>query len=228
MTSAAAVALGDFDGDAVDDVALGDQCGGWSGPYSQGQFALSTPSTGVFGAFTPLVRAGSQGYSENLGVAVADLSGDGQNDIVIGSGSNDSWAPNSGLGVWQGNGSGTFSVVTPQAGTSSALYRYVVPFDADFDLALDVAATFDGGRIDIWKGRTGTAGLQWKQVITLASGTPEFGRIAAGDFNGDGKDDLCTALSFLADAYPNNGFDTPNYRGLGGTQGVVIYLNTSQ
>ncbi len=127
-----------------------------------------------------------------------------------------------GLGVYQGSGTGSFTSVSPASGSGAP--RYTTVFDADFDLAGDVAVSITANKIDIFRGRTGSLGLQFRQTLTI-SGTPRVGRVAAGDFNNDGRVDVCAALSFYASdpvgVFPND--DCGN----GGTMGVVLFLNTS-
>ena len=58
------------------------------------------------------------------------------------------------------------------------------------------------------------------------TGSPRMGRIASADFNGDGRTDICGAMSFFVDA-PFGSMDNASDRGAGSPTGVVIYLNTS-
>ena len=223
------VTLADFDNDTRSDLFVGDHAGGyvyyngWGGANGQsGAMALTNSANGIFGSFTPLARVG--GVLATIGVASGDVNGDGNQDILASN--NDAWSGfggSTGLGVFQGSGSGSFSSVVPSS--ISGRPRYSVVFDADFDFPGDVAVSIADNKIDIFKGRTGSLGLLFRQTITV-TGSPRMGRMAAADFNGDGRVDIIGAMSFFADALFSS-MTNSNDRGPGSPAGVVIYLNTS-
>lgn len=223
------VTSADFDNDGRSDTFVGDHGGGymyyngWGGTLGQtGAMALTNSSSGVFGAWTPLSRGG--GVIATVGVASGDVNGDGNQDILAST--NDAWngfGGTTGLGVFQGSGSGSFSSVVPSS--ISGRPRYSTVFDADFDFPGDVAVSIADNKIDIFKGRTGSLGLLFRQTITV-TGSPRMGRMANADFNGDGRTDICGAMSFFVDS-PFGSMTNANDRGAGSPTGVVIYLNTS-
>ena len=115
------------------------------------------------------------------------------------------------------------------------LLRYVCALDGDGDLASDLAAsggTATGGfdRIQVYRSSVlgaAPALVQTLRVTGPGAGTPNVGRVATGDFDGDGRPDLCVGLSFFADArlHVDGGHVD---RGDGDPKGVAIFLNTSE
>jgi hypothetical protein len=242
LFTAAGVSLGRFDGDVLDDIHVSDGINSnsvwsWGSGVSgaQGVFSL-TDTSGLFGSWTPLVHSPNSEteLSESLATAAGDVNGDGFEDVVI----TNSQAPpaaGSGWGVpsittFAGAGNGGFTEL-PAYKPSGYRYRYNAIFDADFDLALDVVAT--GGttgaynRVDFLKGQAGTAGLLFKESVTASVGSPNIGRVAAGDLDGDGKSDVVFCLSFFADETRETSSFNQYARGDGSTKGVAFVLNKS-
>ena len=208
----------------------------WNPPPSAALFSITT-SKDLFGAWTPLDQGTTASflYTECLGVTSSDVTGDTWEDpvIVAGNDAADGGWGNPALAVFPSNGSGTFSqarIVTP-----SIKYRYVVAYDGDGDLANDLAVTggisetFD--TVAIYRSSVlgkAPALVQTLHVTGTGIRTPNVGRIARGDFDGDGKPDLCVAMSFFADAFYRVSDDAFDDRGDGLPMGVAIFLNTSE
>lgn len=199
----------------------------WNGAGLAGDVAHHevTNASNLFGTWTAMGKGGA-GQTEALCAALGDINGDGISDIVIPSSAVNQGAVQAVFGFIR-NGT-TFTAVQSTAG-SAGNERYAVVADLDFDAILDCAVTVATNRVDFFKGRSGTLGLQFRSSIQVTTNSPVVGRIGAGDFDNDGRNDVCVCMSFLADN-PNQ---TPNLypgsadRGIGGQQGVFILLNTS-
>jgi hypothetical protein len=222
----AGVTLGKFDSDVQSDTAITNQTAGLFLPQTAMIF-YSSSGTGLFGSSLPLTRPGQSNgqYTEELGAAAGDVTGDGHDDFVLTAGNN-SWGGLPGLLSYQVSTGGAFTAQSTTNPGTVPLYRYVAIADLDFDVALDMAVTASQNRIDFYKGRA--AGPQFMSTVTLSSVSPRFGRIAAGDFNKDGRPDVCAAMSFFAEARNGGNYNGGiSDRGNGSPQGVVIFLNTS-
>ncbi len=197
-TGATSVALGDFNSDGKLDLVSTQPTPG-SGNVSvwlgKGDGTFQTPITFSAGT-TPDT------------VAVADLNGDGKLDLVVGNhGSNN-------ISVFLGNGNGTFQAAvnysTPAAGTPDSL----VITDFNGDGKPDIAVAISGINASSVALLLGNGDGSFQAAIPMPSGfhSPGTLRIAAGDFNGDGKFDLAVTdgatLSVLA-GFASGSIPTP-------------------
>jgi hypothetical protein len=188
--SPTSLAVGDFNGDRIMDVAVG--VGGPNGGASSGVYVLLGRSDGTLAA---PVRIDSSRYPVSL--AARDINGDGRTDLVIAD--EGFFAPggnqvNGALHIYLGKADGTF-----QAGAAPSIsatnYSQVVLGDVNGDGKLDLivagnvaGTTFGTGTPNIYTlPGNGDGTFQPAQVIPLA-GTDGIGAqsIALADFNGDG------------------------------------------
>ncbi|MBL1177276.1 FG-GAP-like repeat-containing protein [Pantanalinema sp. GBBB05] len=212
-----AVATGDFNGDGYVDLAIGtpgedssaynDDSGK---PYDEYQYNGPGQITIIYGSVTGLSATNSQtfqaGETNAFGrsLAVGDFNNDGKADLAVGSGN--------GIGIFNGSSIGL------QRGISLGAGSYALTTgDFNGDGADDLAAGnpfYDNekGSVSIFLGQTNVgltnaASQFWTQdspgILGLAESAPNplfnsektwgdrFGfSLTAGDFNGDGRDDL--------------------------------------
>jgi len=169
--NAAAVAVGDFNGDGVADLAIAPSAGNELNVLlGMGSGTFSSPA--VYGAVLP-------GASIWNSVAVGDFNGDGKPDIVVG------LAGENAVSVFLGNGDGTFQagVHFPVAAPPYA----VIVADFNGDGIPDIATANAGSSdVSILLGN-GDGTFQTALSYTALGGSAS---LVAGDVNGDGHPDL--------------------------------------
>jgi hypothetical protein len=184
------VAIADVNGDGIPDVVLANQCVTNSN--------CDNGTVGVLlgngdGTLQTVVTYNSGGYGA-YSVAVADVSGDGNADILVSNnsaGSGDS--RNGSVGVLLGNGDGTFqTVVTYNSGGYVAYSIAVADVNGDGKLDVVVAnqcqTSFNcDGTVGVLLGNgNGT----FRKAATFGSGGYNADGVAVADLNGDGNLDL--------------------------------------
>jgi hypothetical protein len=190
--SPSAVAVGDFNGDGVPDLAV----------TNEGPDATSPGTVSI------LAGNGSGGFSThtnyNVGivpvsVAVGDFNGDGKADLAVANEGNRGTIPAlpGSVSVLLNNGSGGFASATPYVGGIAPNYpTSIAVVDLDGDGKADLAMANQGedptavGHVAILLG-DGSGAFVAHGDPAVAASSPTA--VAAADFNSDGKNDLAVS-----------------------------------
>lgn len=204
---ALSVAIADFNKDGKLDLAVANQCQDSTCQNGTVSVLLGNGD----GSFQASQSYPSAGYYTNS-VAVGDFNGDGNPDLVLASQCEDSSCQNGGVSVLLGNGDGTFQTAqTYSSGGSQA--DSVVVTDLDGDGIADLAvsnlcqnvSTCGNGVVSSLMGRgNGTFG----GPHPYSSGGQNAYSVVAGDFNGDGNNDVVVANSDATCVLLGNGDGT--------------------
>ena len=160
-----AVAVGDFNGDGNQDLAVGN---------SNGVAILLGDGRGNFSA--PRNFNTSSGYHRSI--AVGDFNGDGKQDLAVAN------FDASTVSILLGDGAGNFSAPTDFASGINPFSLAVGDFDGDF--RQDLAVANNNGVAILFGDGAGN--------FSAPSNTGALpGSVVVGDFNGDGKQDLAVA-----------------------------------
>jgi hypothetical protein len=180
FTGGVGVAAGDVDGDGTNEIVAA------SGPGRTGEVRVFDPQGRQVSSFVPF----GDGYRGGLSVAVGDLNADGSSEIVVGTLA----APARVRAFERGRQVGpTMSPLVPDAaGVDVAV--------ADLDgngFARIVAASASGAhpRVAVVDPTTGVVQRTFEPSTAAQNGI----RIAAGDLDGDGRDELVVSSAWGGD-----------------------------
>ena len=176
-----AIAVGDFNGDKLQDVAiwtLDENTGSMEVRVYLGNGAGSFTMGGVFNA--PNSSTFAAGPNS---IVAADVNGDNKLDLVAATLEN-------GVFVYFGNGDGTFQTPTNYSyGRTSGCCDGVAVGDLNGDGKLDLALPVNDGVSVLLNNGTGTFGTAVYYDSAIGGSAPGDG-IAIGDLNGDKKNDI--------------------------------------
>jgi hypothetical protein len=210
-----AIAIGDFKGDNVLDVAV------WATNSTTGNTQLNIylgTGTGTFTAGATYTAPSSNNFNPGPNsIVAADVNGDGNLDLVA-------MTPYNGVFVFLGNGDGTFqapvantTVCTSTIGNCGSLAVGDLNGDGKPDLALQSNDTTGGGMSILLNNGNGTFGTGTYYPVGI-SGVFAGAGIAIGDVNGDKKPDVVVGSSSVtAIVYLNQGSGTFKVNGTVGS-----------
>ena len=217
--SAEAIAVGDFNGDHVLDVAVWAIYNNPVGTQVNIYLGNGTGSLTPGGTYTAS-NSGTFNPGPNSLVA-ADVNGDGKLDLVA-------LTPYNGVFIFTGKGDGTYQTpvayatgCTTGSGPCNGLAVGDLNGDGKPDLALEANETTGGGISILLNGGTGTFGTATYYPVGIG-GVFAAGGIAIGDVDGDKKPDVVvTSSSASAIVYLNQGSGTFAVKGTVGS--VPLY-----
>jgi len=121
-----------------------------------------------------------------LSVTVGDFNQDTRMDIAVANGGGDN------VGVFLGNGDGTFAVQTTFSTGANSAPNAVAVGDFNNDTRLDIAvANFDGNNVGVLLGN-GDGTFQAQMIFSFGAGSAPIS-LAVGDFNNDTRLDIAVA-----------------------------------
>jgi hypothetical protein len=180
------VVIADVNRDGKSDLVVVNECGGSSGCTNSTVAILLGKGDGTF---TPAVAYDSGGQVA-MSVAVADVNGDGNPDLMVADCSSSDCA-NGTVGVLLGKGDGTFqAAVSYDSGGPHAISVAVADVNGDSKPDLVVANYYPTSSVGVLLGNgDGT----FQAAVTYDSGGQQPISVASADVNGDGKPDLLVA-----------------------------------
>ena len=218
--------------------------GGWNN--SQGPTFRHTISNvdGTFGSWTNSANSTGTSWGTNMSIATGNFLGNGTPAVITVHTEDPGDGGQRELKLWSGPSLTTGQVLTmPGPATAPAgAGKVVIAADFDLDLFTDFAISWNphttssgtpttNGSVNVYKGST-KASIQQLDLTTglPAISTARAGRMATGDLDGDGKDDLLVCTSFWAFDYQPQNFGVSfslRLAGNGAPLGVAYYLNSS-
>jgi hypothetical protein len=223
------LAAADSDGDGRAEVLAG---------VCMGDYVYSTPcaysATNASALFTgwsvrgPIMNGNGINpyYASSTGMCAGDFLGIGSKQIMVFTSGSPSWSNYTVTHLFSGSG---FNTATKWPSVSTPA-KCCTAFDGDFDPKMECAAT-NGTKVSVFRGSTALIALTLDATVgTPTISSPQLGRVACGDINGDGLPDIVSTTSYwqtngMAANYGST-YNMANF-GNGGQMGLVFWLNAS-
>ncbi len=214
------IAVGDVNGDGIPDLIVANECVGYGNCANGGEVSILLGNGN--GTFQPAVTYDLGGLADS--VAVADVNGDGNLDLLVASfcatGGNCADGQTIGtVAVLLGNGDGTFEPPT-NYGTDGYGNISVAVADVNGDGNPDLLVTNQCGTDTFPCPDNGTVGVllgkgngTFQTVVTYGSGGYEAFSVTAADLDGSGNLDLIVAN--LCASYSNCAIGAPRRGAVG-------------
>ena len=179
------VALGDMDGDGDLDLVVGNG----ANTFNRQNVVYLNDGDGDFSSGNNF----GTGVDDTRSVALGDIDGDGDLDIVVGNSySGNQYGPlNPQDVVYMNDGDGTFDTITTTVGTDEQLTAGIALGDMDNDGDLDIVAGYNGDQNKVYlNDGDGTFDTT---SHNFGTGTDKTRTIALGDVDNDGDLDIAVA-----------------------------------
>lgn len=156
----------------------------------------TTPLNGNI-SFDTLTRIACPDPSLVQGIAVADIDGDGKQDIVYGN-----WFNNSLYVLLNASTGSNISFNNPIAFTVASYPRKVIVTDIDNDGSVDIICCSESGILSIFRNTSTAGNLLLSPRVELPTGNRTID-MCVGDFDGDGKPDIACSVNvnYSANSY---------------------------
>lgn len=185
LTTLNKVVVADFDGNSSDDIVI------------IGQHSIDFYRNNGSGLFTKesiLTTSTSPLVLECIDLAVKDLDGDGDLDLIT--------AETAGLVTYTNNGVGVF---TPNYHSLlPEIYSLVHPIDVDNDGDFDIVCRNSANQLK-WFSNNGSGVMTYQGVVSTVSNMTAINSV---DYNGDGLDDLYVSYPYHISVFVNNSAHT--------------------
>jgi FG-GAP-like repeat len=155
------------------------------------------------GRFAPAFTTVAVPASSVADIKAIDLNGDGKIDLLVTASSNnpDGWA----VYFLAGNGDGTFATPIAAARSSQFALSSIALADLNNDRKPDLIVGDSSGAINVFLGN---GDGDFTASNTFFGGAPNGEALVAGDFNGDGKQDLVVGVGSSLNFLPGKGDGT--------------------
>ena len=227
MYGVISLAAADSDGDGRAEIIAGQGMGNYTSSNSCAY--SSTNASAFFNGWTvrgPVVA--SPYYASTTGVTAGDFLGTGTKQIAVFM-SGSTYNPLQIAFLFSGSGYNTYT----QIAAPTVRAKCCAPLDGDFDAKMECAVSLTSTQVHVYRGSVGFASIALTLDTSVGSpgiSSPQLGRVATGDINGDGAQDILATTSY----WQTNGM-AANYGSSysmantanGGSMGIVFWLNTS-